>query len=135
MELEDLQQLGFFENSSVVATASSGEKEKNTREVIKEKYFIKPANNLLQEKTLETIKDTPIAPNMNPLQLFQRMFQTQTQDVYDYVPAMVTSESLMSTSSDCSFNTTSSSDLFSLTPTKRMAPQHNAESPFLLWRT
>jgi len=125
MELEDLQQLGLFENMSVVATASSGEKEKNTREMIKKKYFMTPVKNLLQEKALETIKDTPTSPNMNPLQLFQRMFQTQTQDAYDDVPAMVTStsNSLMSlSSSDCSFSTTSSSDHFSLTPTKRMSP-------------
>jgi hypothetical protein len=136
MELEDFQLLGLWNenntsanNSEDVETTDS-ESEQKTLEITKDILFITPAKNPLQDKTLETIKDTPRAPNRYPLQLLHRMFQTQTQDVYDAVPAMIASDSLMSLSSDYSISTISSSDLLSLTPTKKtmkMPPQPNYE--------
>ena len=115
MELEDFQQLMVLESSSDVAMASSVENEKNTN-----------ANSSEDGET----NDTPRAPNMYPLQLLHRMFQTQTQHVDDAVPALTTSDSLMSLPSDYSISSRSSSDLLSWTPTKktmRMSPQPNAE--------
>ena len=123
MELEDFQELGRLENSSVFEMASSGENENKSPTT--------SAKNSLQDKTPETIKDdTPRAPSRYPLQLLHRMFQTSTQDVYDAVPAMMTSDSLVSFPSDYSVSTRSSSDLFSFTATKetmKMSPQPNSE--------
>ena len=100
-------------------------------EIIKDKLPITPAKNPLQDKTLETTKDdTPRVSNRYTLHLLHQMFQMQTIHVYDIVPAMTTSDSLVSFPSDYSISTRSSSDLLSLTPTKKtmkMSPQHNAE--------
>ena len=131
MELEDFQQLVVLDTSSVVAMASSVENEKNTSETNGYKLSMTPSKNSLQAKTLETIKDTPRAPNMYGLELLRGMFQTtQTQRVDDAVPALTTSDSLMSLPSNCSISSRSSSDLLSWKPTKktmRTSPQRNAE--------
>ena len=141
MELEDFQQLGLLENSSVFAMTSSGENENNTssnnsedgetNDSGSEQKTLEIIKDKLPIKTPETIKDdTPRAPSRYPRQLLHRMFQTTTQGVYDAVPAMTTSDSLMSFPSDYSISTRSSSDLLSLTPTKKtmkMSPQPNAE--------
>ena len=133
-ELEEFQELGFKGSSSIIARASLGENEKK----ICERAFSPCCEVIvsdtpspmspLQDKTPKPSKDTASTANMNPLQLFQRMFITQT-DVP--MPALTTSDSLTSLSSDYSVSTESlSSRTFSMTPTKKSvknSPQPNAE--------
>jgi len=124
MELEDFQQLVVLENEKNTS-------ETNVIESIKYKLSLTPSTNSLLAKSLETVKDTPRASNMYGLDLLRGMFQTTpTQHVNDALPALTTSDSLMSLPSDCSISSRSSSDLLSWTPTKktmRMSPQRNAE--------
>merc|ERR1711935_1296975 len=73
------------------------------------------------------LSEDPQSTSRNPLHLLTRMFQTQ-EDAS--MPAMVTSDSLFSLSSDCSINTRSTSDFSSFGCTKKSAknsPQPNAE--------
>jgi len=73
------------------------------------------------------LSEDPQSTSRNPLHLLTRMFQTQ-EDAS--MPAMVTSDSLFSLSSDCSINTRSTSDFSSFGRTKKSAkisPQPNAE--------
>ena len=131
MELEDFQQLmasSSVENEKNTNANSSEDGETNDSKSIRYKLSMTPAKNPLQDNSIKN--DTPRAPNMYPLQLLHRMFQTQTQHVDDAVPALTTSDSLMSLPSDYSISSRSSSDLLSWTPTKktmRMSPQPNAE--------
>ena len=126
MELEDFQQLVVLENEKNTTEA-------NVIESIKYKLSLTPSTNSLLAKSLslEPVKDTPRASNMYGLDLLRGMFQTtQTQRVDDAVPALTTSDSLMSLPSNCSISSRSSSDLLSWTPTKktmRTSPQRNAE--------
>jgi len=123
--IKDFQQLGSLGSSSVVAMSPSDENEKNItanisedggtndieseqassscREVLEADKSFEIGTVTLQDKTLETTS----------------VFQTQTQHVYDTVPALTTSDILVSLSSDDSISTRSSSDLLSLTPTKK----------------
>ena len=153
MEVEDFEQLGFLESSPDVSMTSSGENVEKSiamnsedgetsdngseqapsscQEILVgdkplEIGIVTP----LQDKTLEAIKDTLGDPNRHPLQLIHRIFRTQTKHMYDALPAMTTSNTFVSLSSDDSVSTTSSSDLLCLTPTKKtikMSPQPNAE--------
>lgn len=108
-----------------VERASSADKSFDT---IEDNLPSIPAKNTFQEKTLETIKDTPSTPNWYPLQLLHRTFQAQHE--HDDVPAMSSCDSLVSVSSDYSISTRSILDLPSLTSTtktRKMSPQSNAE--------
>merc|ERR1712194_274030 len=76
---------------------------------------------------LQTSKGPSVPPSRNPIHLLQRMFQTQDDDM---MPAMTTSDSLFSFSSECSISRSSMSDLSGFSPIKRalnMSPQPNAE--------
>jgi len=123
MELEDFQQLVVLENEKNTS-------ETNVIESIMYKLSLTPPT-ISPIKSLETVKDTPRASNMYGLDLLRGMFQTTpTQHVNDAVPALTTSESLMSLPSNCSISSRSSSDLLSWTPTKktmRILPRPNAE--------
>jgi hypothetical protein len=126
VELEEFQRLGLLsadENDNNVGA-------QNTEDCASQASVSEQASSSCLE-VLES--ETPCeiglseAPSRNPLHLLQRMFQTQ--DVTP-MPAMTTSDSLFSLSSDCSINTRSTSDFLSLASTKRstkMSPQPNAE--------
>merc|ERR1712194_169795 len=84
-----------------------------------------PSSCLIAEPPCEMVMSS--APRRNPLHLLKRMFQAQDDDP---VPAMTTSDSLSSRSSDCSISTRSTQDFLSSQPTKRltkMSPHPNAE--------
>lgn len=149
MELEEIQELGLLGSSSVVARASPGEKEKNAcaddnseRGASSDSECVQASSpcyevivsetslpmSPLQDKTIDASKDTASTSNMNPLQLFHRLFQTHT-DVP--MPALTTSDSLFSLSSDYSISAESrSSDVFIPTPNKtstKNSPRPNVE--------
>ena len=112
LELEEFQRLGLL---------SVNENEKDTG--------AKTCTDVLVRDTPSemVVSEDPQAPSRNPLHLLTRMFQPQEDAP---MPAMVTSDSLFSLSSDCSINTRSTSDFLSFGSTKKSmkaSPQRNAE--------
>lgn len=115
---------------SIIKEVEQASSTDQTLETIEDNLPSIPAKNTPQEKTSETIKDTLSTPNWYPFQLLHRTFQTQRQHEHDDVPAMTQCDSLVSVSGDYLMSTRSSSDLLSLTSTKKtrkMSPQPNAE--------
>jgi len=130
MELEDFDCLGFLpagenQNNTGVKNIEESVSEASESEEISSLYLEALAP--LQDRTLKTSEGSLGAPSRNPLHLLQRVFRTQADMS---VPAMTTSDSMFSFSSDCSISTRSMSDLLGFAPMKRttkMLPQPNAE--------
>jgi len=139
MELEDFQKLGLFsssdnENNTSCSDANEGE------QTYTSSHASPVGVTSCQIGTMTPVRDTSVRGNVlgtskgssvlssrNPIHLLRRMFQTQDDDI---MPAMATSDSLFSFSSDCSISQSSMSDLPGFTPIKRatkLSPQPNAE--------
>jgi hypothetical protein len=124
MELDDFQRLGLLYSDEIKKNI----KAKNSED------GAEPASESEQTSSSCLVAESPCemvmsgAPRRNPLHLLQRMFQTQDDDP---MPAMTTSDSLFSRSSDYSLSTRSTTSNFrSSGPTKRstkMSPHSNAE--------
>jgi len=123
MELDDFQRLGLLYSDEI--KKSIGAKNSEDSDVPASESEQTPSSCLIAEPPCEMVMSS--APRRNPLHLLKRMFQAQDDDP---VPAMTTSDSLSSRSSDCSISTRSTQDFLSSQPTKRltkMSPHPNAE--------
>ena len=125
MQLEEFQGLGEDDN------------EKGAFDSESKQASSPPCRNVMVGKTLPVSpllnrtpsKDANSASSRNPFQLLQRLFPTQSDDAP--IPAMTTSDSMYSLSSEHSLSMNSrGSDLNSWTPTKKtmkMSSRGNAE--------
>jgi len=126
MELEEFQRLGLLSADANDKNAGAQSSEECASQASESEQTSSSCLEVLESETPCEIRLSE-APSRNPLHLLQRMFQTQDDMP---MPAMMTSDSLFSLSSDCSINTRSTSDFLSLASTKRstkMSPQPNAE--------
>merc|ERR1712232_1223167 len=80
-------------------------------------------DNSAQGHTLERSRESSMSPVRNPIHMLRRVFRTQEEDTLtqedDTLPAMTTSDSLFSLSSDSSSSRSSMSDLLRFAATER----------------
>lgn len=133
LELEDFQRLELLsvgENVNNSSTSHTGDNEQSCSSCIEFQGGKATCENdsmtHVGDSTQEPIKDMPRAPTRNPFHLLQRVFQPQN-DVT--MPALTTSDSLFSLSSDHSLSPSPLQDLLGFPPAKmtKMSPGPNAE--------